>query len=194
MILKLRKLIKKYIFSIYKSIYFPKLKIGSSLEYWGFPKIIIFKNSAIEIGDNFTIISKRYKNPVGLNHAVFISTDCEDARIKIGNDVGMSGGTICAALSITIGNNCMIGANCIIVDTDFHQISPINRRTNSDYNNVKTAPVVIENNVWLSMNVVVLKGVTIGKNTIIGANSVVTKSIPPNVIASGIPARVLKEI
>ena len=90
----------------------------------------------------------------------------------------MSGTIVSAAESIEIGSNVFCGANVTITDTDWH-----------DY---KTAPVKIGSNVWLGMNVVVLKGVTIGDSTIIGANSVVTKNIPENVIAAGQPAKIVK--
>lgn len=190
----IKRKIKNILFKFYHLIYFPNVIIGKSFKFWGFPKFINFPNSKIEIGDNFTAISNQYKNPIGLNHAVMIRTECEKAQIKIGSNVGMSGGTISATNSVTVGDNCLIGANCIIVDSDYHQISPNNRRFESDSKNIKSAPVTIKNNVWLSMNVVVLKGVVIGENSVIGANSVVSKSIPPNVIASGIPAKVMKEI
>ena len=77
------------------------------------------------------------------------------------------------------------GANTYIASTDAHS---------DDYRAGKDRPIVLEDNVWLGLNVVVLKGVTIGKNSLIGANSVVTKDIPANVIAVGNPCRVIKQI
>jgi acetyltransferase-like isoleucine patch superfamily enzyme len=77
------------------------------------------------------------------------------------------------------------GANTLITDTDWHSNDP---RTGLD------APVIIENDVWLGVNVTVLKGVTIGEGTIVGAGSLVTRSLPPGVSAAGIPAKVLKRI
>ena len=90
-----------------------------------------------------------------------------------------------AGQSIIIGNNVRCGANSYITDTDGHS---------DDYRAGKDRPVVIEDNVWLGMNVVVLKGVHIGKNSLIGANSVVTKDIPANVIAVGNPCKVIKQL
>ena len=92
--------------------------------------------------------------------------------------------------SLTIGNNVKIGGNCIIMDNDVHQIDHLERRSNKG--NVKSSPVVIEDDVWLGANVTVLKGVTIGARSIIGAGSVVTKSIPADCIAAGNPCRVIK--
>ena len=80
--------------------------------------------------------------------------------------------------------NVRCGANTLITDTDWHADD---QRAGFD------APVIIEKNVWLGVNVTVLKGVTIGENAIIAACSVVTRSIPPNAVAAGVPAKVLKK-
>ena len=77
------------------------------------------------------------------------------------------------------------GANTLITDTDWHTDDP---RTGPD------APVTIKKGVWLGVNVTVLKGVTIGENTLVAAGSVVTRSLPANVVAGGVPAKVLKHI
>ena len=112
-----------------------------------------------------------------------------DAEIVIGDYCLISPGVrISSAKSIRIGDNCMFAANVIISDSDWHGI----------YNRIRpfrcTKPVVIENNVWLGERVIVTKGVTIGENSVIGAGSVVTKSIPPNSVAAGNPARIIKNI
>jgi acetyltransferase-like isoleucine patch superfamily enzyme len=107
------------------------------------------------------------------------------AEIRIGDNCGFSGVRIRADLNVIIGNNVRCGANVLISDTDAHTEDP---RAG------KNAPVVIDENVWLGMNVMVLKGVHIGKNSVIGAGSVVTRDIPANVMAAGIPCRVIKEL
>jgi acetyltransferase-like isoleucine patch superfamily enzyme len=78
------------------------------------------------------------------------------------------------------------------MDNDVHQINYIERKANKG--KVKSAPIVIEDDVWLGANVMVLKGVTIGARSIIGAGSVVTKSIPSDCIAAGTPAKVIKSL
>lgn len=78
-----------------------------------------------------------------------------------------------------------VGANVTIMDGDAHQDDP---RAG------KNAPIVIEDNVWIGANATILKGVTIGRNSLIGAGSVVVKSIPENVIAAGNPCRVIKSL
>ncbi|MBC8035153.1 MAG: acyltransferase [Chitinophagaceae bacterium] len=107
------------------------------------------------------------------------------ARITIGESCGFSGTVIGAFRSITIGNNVRCGANTLITDSDWHA---------DDLRSGEPASVEIEDNVWLGVNSVVLKGVTIGANTIIGANSVVTRSIPSNVVAAGNPCRIIREL
>lgn len=88
-----------------------------------------------------------------------------------------------------MGSNVLCGSNVTITDSDWHGIRSSERNIMG-----KVAGVVIGNNVWLGLNVIVLKGVTIGDNTIVGAGSVVTHSIPANVIADGQPARVVKAL
>jgi len=112
-----------------------------------------------------------------------------EAEIIIGNHCGLSGTVISAAKSIRIGNNVLCGGNVTIVDTDFHGVEVDERNGGS-----KAAQVVIEDNVWLGLNVTVLKGVHIGRGSVIAAGSTVTSSIPDNVIAGGTPAKILKNI
>lgn len=89
---------------------------------------------------------------------------------------------------ITIGKNCLFAPN-VTISTTGHPVHP-DLRTAGMY----SFPVTIEDNVWIGANVVVLPGVTIGENSVIGAGSVVTKDIPANVIAVGAPCKVLREI
>ncbi len=95
---------------------------------------------------------------------------------------------ISSASEVVIGDNCMIASNAYITDSDWHDIydrtAPIG----------KSAPVKINENVWIGDSAIVCKGVTIGKNSIIGAGAVVVDSIPPDSIAVGNPARVVKQL
>ncbi len=86
---------------------------------------------------------------------------------------------------LTIGNNVKIGACVLLIDTDSHPIDYKVRRVSNE--GVKSAPIVIEDDVWIGAHSIVLKGVTIGARSIIGAGSVVTKSIPSDCIAAGNP-------
>ena len=158
--------------------------LGRKNTFYGITKTVRVPLSKIKIGDGNTFRSDESSNPIGINHRCILSTRNKDAIIEIGDNSGLSGVVIRASEKIVIGNNVLIGANAIITDADGH---PERRPTNPK-------PVIINDNVWLGMNVIVLKGVEIGRNSIIGANSVVTGSIPANVIAAGNPCRVLKEL
>jgi len=85
----------------------------------------------------------------------------------------------------------MCGANVTITDTDWH---PTDWRDRLAKRDAEAAPVVIGDDVWLGMNVTVLKGVEIGSRTVVGAGSVVTKPLPSGVIAAGQPAIVVCEL
>lgn len=91
---------------------------------------------------------------------------------------------------ITVGNDCQIGDLVAIYDCDFHEINPATRNRSAG----PTGPVSIGNNVWLGSRVMVLKGVSIGDNSVVAAMSVVTKSIPANCVVAGIPAKVIRSI
>jgi acetyltransferase-like isoleucine patch superfamily enzyme len=101
-----------------------------------------------------------------------LSTLCAGAILEIGEHFGMTGGSICVAEYVKIGNYVAIGANSIIADTDFHPLYPENRHLHPQ--DGKTAPIVIEDSVFIGMNCLIMKGVTIGKNSIIGAGNSTT--------------------
>ena len=170
------------------------VKIGKNVTLYGFPRVNLTNGGKITIGNNVALCSTCEGNPLGVNHRVILSAIYTESEIVIGNDTGMSGTTICAAKSVQIGSNCLIGANVTITDCDLHSVNPEGRRYNTNVEEIGCASVVVEDNVWLGINVIVLKGVVVGKNSVVAAGSVVTKSIPPNCIAGGNPARVLKRI
>lgn len=94
--------------------------------------------------------------------------------------------------SARIGNNVKSGGCVLITDTDAHPMDYVARRSSND--GTKSAPVVIEDDVWVGAHCIILKGVTIGSRSIIGAGSVVTKSIPADCVAAGNPCRVIKNL
>ncbi len=144
------------------------------------------RRNLLLIGDNCIFLSRSTSNLIGINRPCIISSIGENGSVlKIGNNCGFSGTVIGCFEKITIGDNVKCGANTIITDSDWHPEDP---RSSA------AKPVVIEDNVWLGVNVVVLKGVKIGSNSIIGAGSIVTKDIPSNVIAAGNPCKVIKTI
>jgi acetyltransferase-like isoleucine patch superfamily enzyme len=110
-------------------------------------------------------------------------------KLSIGHNTYINRRTFLDVIdSLSIGNDVAIGPGCYITDHD-HGIGadqPVLRQE------MVSAPTRIEDAVWIGANVVVLKGVTIGRGTIVGAGSVVTRSLPPNSIAVGVPAKVIR--
>jgi acetyltransferase-like isoleucine patch superfamily enzyme len=159
--------------------------LGKGCSFYGLPYFRRHPGSRITIAENCEFLSKHTSNLIGINRPCIISTLKEGAEIVIGRDCGFSGTVIGCAVRVVLGENVRCGANTLITDTDWHTDDP---RSSPD------APVVIENGVWLGVNVIVLKGVTIGENTFVAAGSIVAKSLPSNVIAAGSPAKVIRSI
>jgi maltose O-acetyltransferase len=115
-----------------------------------------------------------------------------ESRIEIGDGVEFNNNAMLKSEGpgIRVGRNSLFGANVEIFDSDFHDLHPDRRRGGVP----KMAPVVIGENVFVGMSVKILKGVTIGADSVIGAGSVVTSSIPSGVIAAGNPARVVRAL
>lgn len=165
---------------------------GKGWKLHGVPIIQRHRQSILTIGDQLNLRSTVRSNPLGPTHPVILSTRRAGAVLRIGTGFGMTGGVIVADQSVIIGHCVTIGANCAITDTDFHPLEPYHRQQHPA--DADAAPIVIEDNVFIGMQVTVLKGVTIGTGSVIGACSVVTRDIPPGVIAAGNPARVIKSI
>lgn len=109
--------------------------------------------------------------------------------ITIGDHVLISPGVrISAANAISIGDSCMLASHVYITDSDWHGIYDRSMPPKG------VSCVTLEENVWVGDSAIVCKGVTVGKNSIIGAGAVVTSDIPANVIAAGNPARVIKHL
>jgi acetyltransferase-like isoleucine patch superfamily enzyme len=147
--------------------------------------------SQIQIGDRVVLCSHPRFTALGVARPVVLRTLRSGASIRIGSDVGFSGAVICAATSVDIGNQCLFGADVQVCDTDFHPVAAANRRFENRPECIASEAIVIEDNVFLGAGVRVLKGVRIGRNSVIGAGSLVTGNIPSNVVAAGVPARVL---
>ncbi|WP_197702564.1 acyltransferase [Sulfuricaulis limicola] len=168
-------------------------RLGKDVMCYGIPVLSVRKGSKIIIGDFTTLRSISRGNAIGVNHRIVLTTHSSEAFIEIGNHVGMSGGAICCKSHVKIGDNTLLGANTIIADNDMHPIKPENRRYNCADVDIPAKPVYIGNNVWIGADVFICKGVSIGDNSVIGAKSLVSKSIPANCIAAGNPAKVIKK-
>lgn len=158
------------------------VRLGVNITYYGTPIISCAPKSVISIGDNVVLCSESEATALGVNHPVVLRTLLPGAEIIIGSDVGISGGSICAAARVEIGAGSMLGANVTISDTDFHPVQHPARRY-APLSQAQHTPVTIGRNVFLGTGTIVLKGVSIGDNAVIGAGSVVTKDIPANSIA-----------
>lgn len=130
-----------------------------------------------------------------------VLTSQSGGKITLGDHSKLGGGCIVDAVdSVSIGNFTAIAVNVHISDNNNHPVNPKYRKYmricgDSDsrlWKHSAHAPIVIGENCWIGRNVSIMKGVTIGDNSIIAANSVVTKSIPANCIAAGNPAKVVK--
>ena len=154
----------------------------------------------------------RSKNPraVVLGNHVSIYAGCSfsvgpNGHCTVGDFTLLNGALIMTEERIEIGSHCLISWNVGIADSDFHPLAPAQRLIDAHAlapflqdrpprPKLKTVPVVIGHNVWIGMNATILKGVTIGENSVVAAGSVVTKSVPPNVVVAGNPATVIKKL
>lgn len=191
---------------LYKLINLP---VALRIRFWTWVNPFTFKSKGIRIGGNaiipgrvhisgsgnITIGSRLYfssgngVNPVCGNIHGTLHVD-NGGMLVIGDDVGMSSTRIWVHQSVIIGSHVNIGGGAFITDTDAHPIPWEKRREGNE--GTVSAPVVIEDDVWIGAQVIVLKGVTIGARSVIGAGSVVTHSIPQDSLAVGNPCRVVR--
>jgi acetyltransferase-like isoleucine patch superfamily enzyme len=146
--------------------------------------VYIGKNSTIEIEKTGKVL---------IEHGVYIKKGFDlfcNGTIKIGTSTFINKDvTIASMNSVIIGDHCLIGEQVSIRDHDHKFSDNIQFIKEQGF---ETEPVIIGSNVWIGCKVTIVKGVKIGNNCIIGANSVVTRYIPDNSIAVGVPARVIK--
>ena len=164
-----------------------------------FNKIYLIGKGTIKIGNDFMFTSGDCINPISRNLRGCIYTE-PHSKITIGDRVGISSSSFWISKELTIGNDVKIGADTLIIDTDSHQIDyrlrkkyPHNQEEALFLNSqIHSAPITIEDDVWIGAKCIILKGVTIGARSIIGAGSVVTKDIPSDCIAAGNPCKPIK--
>jgi acetyltransferase-like isoleucine patch superfamily enzyme len=172
---------------------------------------------SVDFGDGFYCESAqifrfvRNKEPgtVTLGNHVSCYAGCSfsigpNGHCKVGDFTLLNGALIMAEDRIEIGSHCLVSWNVGIADSDFHPLEPAQRLVDAKalapfYKDrpprpkLHTAPVIIADNVWIGMNATILKGITIGENSVVAAGSVVTKSVPANVVVAGNPAVVVKK-
>lgn len=165
----------------------------SSFKTTGVPYIMVANNGVCAIGKNFSMNNGIKGNPIGSYRKCTIFVD-RNAKLIIGENVGISQTALICHKSITIHDYVKIGGGVSIYDTDFHSLNPDIRKSTLDLKNRNEMPVIIKENAFIGAHSIILKGVTIGKNSIIGAGSVVTRSIPDNQIWAGNPAKFIRNI
>lgn len=170
------------------------VSVDRTVRFYGLPYITIAPDSRVHIGSRVVLCSDSRYTALGVAKQIIIRTLRPGALICIGEDVGMSGTTICAALSVTIGNRCLLGADTVLADTDFHPVEPDGRRYAPIPKPWPGDRIVVGDDVFIGYGAVILKGVSIGRGSVIGARSVVTRDIPAYSIAAGVPARVIGRI
>lgn len=170
------------------------VEFGSNVRAHGPVGLMRWPGSRIVLGDNVQMISSwRRATASALSHPVRLRTFAPGACISIGSGCELSGTSItCRSTSITLGKDVLIAPDVIIVDSDFHAPWPVEQRK-TDPGLERDRPVVIGDGAWIGMRRIILKGVSIGEGAIIGAGSVVTRDVPANAVACGVPARVVRK-
>lgn len=155
-------------------------------------KIFITGHGTIVIGNHIRINSCLESNPIGGDTRTVFNT-FNHGTITIGDNSGISNCAICSRERVEIGKNVMIGGGTQIFDNDFHSLA-LNNRLFQKEQDIPTKPVIIKDGVFIGARCIILKGVTIGYNSVIGAGSVLTKNVPDNEIWAGNPASLIRRL
>jgi acetyltransferase-like isoleucine patch superfamily enzyme len=174
---------------INKMIYMNRFLIGKNYKVWGNLRLIIDGQGKIIIGDDFHAVSSKSRSYYALFSPCHL-TSLHGGIIELGKHVGLNGNIIASRKKIFIGNDTMIGPNTIIMDHNGHKIKAINRWLEKDH----PKEIYIGENCWIGMNCIILKGVTIGNNTVIGAGSIVRNNCDSDSIYAGNPAVKIRNI
>ena len=165
------------------------IKLGDKVHFNGKPDLSIGKGCTLEIGHGTLINSSNKYYHVNMFAPVKIFAERDGTKIIIGHSTRIHGACIHASKGITIGDRCLIAANVQIFDFNGHAAS-FDNVENRIHTTSEGKDIIIEDDVWIGTGAIILPGVRIGKGSIIGAGSVVTKDIPSYCVASGNPAKV----
>jgi acetyltransferase-like isoleucine patch superfamily enzyme len=171
--------------SLAKNIHLGK---GIVINLW--PSIVLHKNAQIILGDHVLLNSSNRSYHVNMFSRVKLMCDKPNSIIRIGNNTRIHGSCIHAHERIEIGKNCLIAANCQIIDANGHGTN-LSQRIKSQGN---TKPVIIGDNVWIGTGCIILPGTKIGNGAVLSAGSVIKGEIPENSVYGGNPAKFIKKI
>lgn len=174
------------------------------------PNVVFGEGFYCESAQVFRFMKNKAPDALVFGNHVSVYGGCSfsigaNGRCSVGDFTLLNGALVMAEELIQIGSHCLISWNVGIADSDFHPLAPAQRiidahalapffKDRPPRPQIRTAPVIISDNVWIGMNAVILKGVTIGENSVVAAGAVVTKSVPANVVVAGNPAVVTKEL
>ena len=179
------------------------IRYGRNLLLKGMPVIFNKRGASLTIGENCVIKSSFLSNLVGLYSRTIIVTRTPGAKIKIGDQVGISGSTIYARKSIQIGDRTCIGGNCKILDNDFHPVEMEKRNellqekapdSGHKAEWIGARPIVIGKDCFIGCNTILLKGTVLGDRCVVGAGAVVCGVFEDDCVIAGNPAKVIKKL
>jgi acetyltransferase-like isoleucine patch superfamily enzyme len=153
----------------------------------GTPRIKRHPGSTIRLGRRVSLFSAAFANPLGPQTKCYLHTMVPGALIEIGDDAGISSSTIVARERVQIGERSIIGADSLIIDSDFHSLDAEMRRK-AVTDNPKVIPVVVENDVFVGARCILLKGAILRNKAVLGAGSVLAKEVPAESVAWGNPS------
>jgi acetyltransferase-like isoleucine patch superfamily enzyme len=172
--------------------------------FWNEP---LFRSQCVTVGSRFRMEELPYMHGEGFltigsdvvfsgkPHFAFNNRYDTQPKLQFGDGTFIGHGCqIRVAQSVTIGRNCLLAGGVMIADYDGHPLDAESRRKGQTSNIEAIRPVTICDDVWIGASALVLKGVTIGARSIVGAHSVVTKDIPPDTIVAGNPARAVRQL
>lgn len=167
-------------------------RFGPGLRLVGPPVLRVGRGGTLVGGSQVSLVSRRFANPLVVSRPCSFTVSA-GGRLQIGSECGFSGTVIVARERVSIADRVLVGANSTIVDTDFHPLAPAARREHPT-RGARTAPVLIEDDVFIGMNVLSLKGSHLGAGCVVGAGSVVAGAVPPGAVVAGNPARVVRSL
>lgn len=172
-----RGFVLRTVFAIKRGWYqlrYPRLSLGRGVEIRG--RIRLRRGVRVRIGDR-TRINKlvRFAGP---------------GEVRVGSDCLLNATWIGTWTSVSIGDRCLL-SDCELLDNDFHNLPPEQRH--DPPTPLTRAPILVEDNVWIGAHALVLKGVRIGRDSVVGAATVVRSDIPPRVVVVGNPQQTVKK-